>query len=348
MVRSLTKSLCSMFSISTTPHGYSRPRTFLPRTSNVCVEPTTANGTDSFPYARIQINVYSWSKYCLFDVACSFIYFELLVLHLELLVLVGVAVGHPVDLNLMIVQLFEYLNIHSCSFKENSNRFVFVVITQGALYTHGCFQTLELDGGERVRLGYDRYDVDFGLQVAHALDVQRLESFLSENKKTTVITLFIHIYICICKATARSPATPRRYEVEAAVGSIVRYVAAVEAALVAEKALELVVNVVNDRLTADVVVVCQIDLTIAFWVVLNSINSGLLSTIRCSWSSRRSRACPRRWGATWRRALRSPLCWPRCASSCDRRCHRCWASGDKRALPFCLCSQTGWFCVGWD
>lgn len=48
IVRSLMKSQWSGFSTSTTPQGYSRPRTFRPRTSNNVFAPQTANGTASF------------------------------------------------------------------------------------------------------------------------------------------------------------------------------------------------------------------------------------------------------------------------------------------------------------
>ena len=44
MVRSLRKSLCSGFSTSTTPQGYSRPLTFFPLASICWLDPTTANG----------------------------------------------------------------------------------------------------------------------------------------------------------------------------------------------------------------------------------------------------------------------------------------------------------------
>ena len=47
MFLSLTKSQWSLFSTSTTPHGYSRPRTLFPLTSSSVLLPTIENGIDS-------------------------------------------------------------------------------------------------------------------------------------------------------------------------------------------------------------------------------------------------------------------------------------------------------------
>ncbi|CAN8016817.1 unnamed protein product [Ixodes persulcatus] len=89
------------------------------------------------------------------------------------------------------------------------------------LTTHLPLETHDLLLGECVRLGNDGHNVDFVVEHLHELDVQGLE-----------------------------PVAEGRDEVEAAVHPVVRDVASVQPTLVAQEALKLVLNVLDDRLEA--------------------------------------------------------------------------------------------------
>lgn len=62
MLRSLTKSQWSLFSTSTTPQGYSRPRTRFPFTSSSVLLPTMEKGTDSYTHKVQQYTSWQGNK----------------------------------------------------------------------------------------------------------------------------------------------------------------------------------------------------------------------------------------------------------------------------------------------
>ena len=97
IVRNLTKSLCSWFSTSTTPHGYKRPLTFLPRTSIDWHEPTTANGIDSLIICiKYQISLFF-----------LFYYFKLWRQHLLLAERFAFWIHHPRPNHTRVFYIFE-------------------------------------------------------------------------------------------------------------------------------------------------------------------------------------------------------------------------------------------------
>lgn len=116
-------------------------------------------------------------------------------------------------------------------------------------YLH--FLSVDLRLCQAVRFGHNRNDVDFVMQRLHTRNIQRPETDVT-NKVLCDFTPAGDLQKDVSKKRVVSaPVAERRDEVEAAVDSVVLDVPSVQAALISEVLLKLLVDVVFYRLPAD-------------------------------------------------------------------------------------------------
>lgn len=206
---------------------------------------------------------------------------------------------------------------------------------------HPALEPLPLFEGECVRLGDDGNHVDLVVDGLHELNIQGLQAGCTGDRGASSQRHTSDFSISGTRALDKerwdrekgsvwwdSPVAERGDEVEAAVNSVVNDVSAIEAALVVEVALKLVVDVADDGvetgrgkfISVQTFTTCRSKRTARRQIKsqrsheLLSVcvlrNSSLLTSLGCWWRLR-SRACRPPWDGASPPALQSPPSTPR-------------------------------------